>query len=297
MKRFCILALANLIIFSNFALAAETKSTNLAKVCFDSLKALPGRSDDAALKDACSNVSQLPNCQSVSGTPIFHLDHTSLHKDARKILAFALIHGDEGPAGSVARSWMERLTKIEPRNSWRIVPILNPDGVKKNTRVNANGVDLNRNFPTKEWTADAIKYWKEKAKADKRRFPGQSPASEIETRCAIQHIEDYKPSFIISIHTPYAVLDFDGPKIKLPRFHELPWISLGNYPGSLGRYMWIDQKQPVLTVELKGKSSAEKLDAFDQLQDLSGEMAIESEKKIHEAIDAKPKKKAGNAKK
>lgn len=195
------------------------------------------------------------------------------------------------PAGSVARSWMERLTKIEPRNSWRIVPILNPDGLAKNTRTNARGIDLNRNFPTKDWEIDALKYWETKAKKDKRRFPGQSPNSEPETKCAIAQIEDYKPSFIISIHTPYAVLDFDGPEIKLPRFKELPWISLGNYPGSLGRFMWVDQKQPVLTVELKGKGSAEKLDVFDKLQDLSGDMAIQSEQKIKESSSTKSKSK------
>lgn len=266
-------------------------AVELSETCFQSLKVLPGKNDEKALHEACASVKQIPGCVSVNGQPIFHFDHQSIIKDTRKILVFSLIHGDEMPAGSVARSWMERLTKIEPRNSWRIVPILNPDGLAKNTRTNARGIDLNRNFPTKDWEIDALKYWETKAKKDKRRFPGQSPNSEPETKCAIAQIEDYKPSFIISIHTPYAVLDFDGPEIKLPRFKELPWISLGNYPGSLGRFMWVDQKQPVLTVELKGKGSAEKLDVFDKLQDLSGDMAIQSEQKIKESSSTKSKSK------
>jgi murein peptide amidase A len=280
-----------LTLHANDLFAAE-KALSLAEQCFQSLKDLTGKIDQKSLKDACAIAKQIEGCSSQEGRPIFHFDHISLHKDAKRILTFALIHGDEGPAGSVARSWMERLTKIEPRNSWRIIPILNPDGLKKRTRTNANGVDLNRNFPTKDWEADALKYWEQSAKKDPRRFPGKSPNSEIETQCAIKQIESFKPAFIISIHTPYAVLDFDGPEIKLPRFKELPWISLGNYPGSLGRYMWVDQKQPVLTVELKGKGSAEKLDAFDQLQDLSGEMAIEAQKKIQQA--APVNKKAGS---
>lgn len=290
MKFFCLVLMSMTVSASVFA---ADPSPALAEQCYSSLKALPGKTDEAALKQACSTVSQLPNCTSVNGTPIFHMDHATLTKDTRRILVFSLIHGDEGPAGSVARSWMERLTKIDPRNSWRIVPILNPDGVAKKTRTNAHGVDLNRNFPTIGWELDAIPYWTKSAKKDPRRYPGTAGSSEVETRCAMQHIESFKPSFIISIHTPYAVLDFDGPKIKLPRFQELPWISLGNYPGSLGRYMWSDKKQPVLTVELKGEGVAEKLDAFDQLQDMTGDLAIQSEKKIKESSQA-PKKKKGS---
>ena len=36
-------------------------------------------------------------------------------------------------------------------NTPLFIPCLNPDGMSKNTRTNSNGVDLNRNFPTKNW--------------------------------------------------------------------------------------------------------------------------------------------------
>ena len=69
-----------------------------------------------------------------------------------------------------------------------------------------------------------------------------------------------------------GVLDFDGPQVDFPKAH-LPWQRLGHFPGSLGRYMWKDQKVPVLTVELKG--NAEKsLHRIDQLQDISGTVAL-----------------------
>ncbi|MDB9786942.1 hypothetical protein OAB57_02450, partial [Bacteriovoracaceae bacterium] len=90
-------------------------------------------------------------------------------------------------------------------------------------------------------------------------------------------IGDFDPHFIISIHTPLGILDFDGPKLKFPPKHKkLPWLRLGNFPGSLGRYMWRDAKVPVLTIELKGKHSLKDLDAIDQLQDISGLVAIMS---------------------
>jgi hypothetical protein len=36
-----------------------------------------------------------------------------------------------------------------------VVPLANPDGCALNTRSNANGVDLNRNWAADDWTADA----------------------------------------------------------------------------------------------------------------------------------------------
>src|SRR5690606_35181087 len=153
---------------------------------------------------------------------------------------------DEIPSGAVARSWMVRLQEISPRNTWRVVPILNPDGLVKKSRLNGREVDLNRNFPTEDWDELALKSWREKTKSNPRRYPGDGPASEPETACAIEHIKDFKPDFIISIHTPLGVLDFDGPKsLPFPNFKPLPWRSLGHFPGSLGRYMWKEHGVPV----------------------------------------------------
>lgn len=264
---------------------------NLPQLCEQSLKALPGKSKSEALAQICQTAQQLAGCESEKGVPIFHVDRPALNTPGsmpKKIIVFSLIHGDEFPSGSVARSWMERLTVIEPRNSWRVVPVLNPDGVKNKTRYNANGVDINRNFPTADWHEKALVYWEKRTKKDKRRFPGKEPNSEKETRCAIAHIDDFKPDLILSLHTPYGVLDFDGPKIETPKFPLIPWKSLGNYPGSLGRYMWVDRSKPTLTIELQEKGVAEQLERFDRLQDISGDIAIKSEKKMKEAPE-KPK--------
>jgi len=102
------------------------------------------------------------------------------------------------------------------------------------------------------------------------------------TKCAIAHIDEYKPDLILAIHTPYGVLDFDGPKISPPSFSGMPWKSLGTFPGSLGRYMWTDRSKPTLTIELHGNTVAEKLEQFDRLQDITGDIAIKSEKILKE---------------
>ena len=242
---------------------------DLKQICQESLKKFPGSFDESILAKACQKVMSLDECSSVNGQKIFHYDRTGTVAHPKKILVFSLIHGDEVPAGTVGRFWLSRLESIEPRNSWRVVPVLNPDGVDQKTRYNANKIDLNRNFPTKDWDELAQKYWKIHSQSNPRRFPGEKSASEPEVKCALKHIADYNPDFIISIHTPLSVLDFDGPKVQPPKFTYLPWKSLGHFPGSLGRYMWSERNTPVLTMELKDSLPASNK-AFEQLQDLIG---------------------------
>lgn len=252
---------------------------SIREFCSLEMSRLPGAWRSADTDIVCQKVKALPGCLSESKKPIFHYDRMSAFPaQAKRILTMALIHGDELPSGTVARAWMARLEKLNPRNSWRVIPIMNPDGFQMKTRTNARGVDLNRNFPTEGWEGEAVERWKTHTKQDPRRYPGPNPGSEIETRCAMKHIEDFQPDFIISIHTPLGVLDFDGPKLNYPRFEPLPWISLGHYPGSLGRYMWKDHSVPVLTIELKGAGGLKRLEQLDDLQDISGTVAIQASK-------------------
>jgi murein peptide amidase A len=226
---------------------------------------------DHDLGVVCKKALALDGCKSVSGSPIFHIDEKGKNEKAKNILVFSLIHGDETDAGVLGRYWIERLEKVDPRNNWRIIPILNPDGTNNKTRTNANGVDLNRNFPTLDWNEKAISFWKSEAQKSKRKFPGYNPASEPEVNCALKHITEYKPDFVVSIHTPLRVLDFDGPKVKPPIYNYLPWKRLGNFPGSLGRLLWVEKNIPVLTTELKNDLPIT-ASVFEQLQDVIGQL-------------------------
>lgn len=251
---------------------AHADFPNLAEDCMNDLKKFPGAWDDKLLKQACESVKVESLCVSAEGRPIYHYNKMATTEGAKKVLVFSLIHGDETPAGTVGRYWMERLEGIDPRNSWRVIPMLNPDGVKYKTRTNANKIDINRNFPTKDWTVGAIENWKRTTKSNPRRYPGVEAASEPETKCALYHLEDFQPDFVVSVHTPLKVLDFDGPKVSPPpKFDYLPWRSLGNYPGSLGRYMWLERQTPVLTMELK-ENLPPNLSPFERLQDIIGSL-------------------------
>lgn len=248
---------------------ARAEFTELPKKCMDALTAFPGKVDKAVLQKACDLVQVDDTCVSSQGRPIFHYDKMAKNADAKKVLVFSLIHGDETPAGAVGRYWMERLESFDPRNSWRVIPVLNPDGVQAKTRTNGNNIDLNRNFPTKDWNELAKNYWEKKTHSNPRRYPGDTGGSEPETKCAMKHIDDFKPDFIVSVHTPLKVLDFDGPKVKFPKYDYLPWKSLGHFTGSLGRYMWFERQTPVLTMELK-EDLPQTLAPLEKLQDVIG---------------------------
>ncbi len=258
------------------AIGGETSSSQEAKQ--DAKSNSRSKLSEAEIKglaSMCGKAQVLENCKSVKGELIFHIDKEAARPKGKRILVFSNIHGDEIPATILAKKWLARLAQIEPRNHWRIVPVLNPDGTAAKTRTNSRGVDLNRNFPTKDWNTAAQVNWKSLTAANSRRYPGPSGGSEPETQCAIHHIEDYHADLVVSIHSPLGVLDFDGPKYNFPRFKGgIKWVALGNFPGSLGRYMWKDRNQPVLTIELREKFQ-ETQEEIDQLQDIIGKLALE----------------------
>ena len=55
------------------------------------------------------------------------------------------IHGDE-PAGVWAMAEILRAGLLDERFSWRLCPVLNPTGLARGTRENAEGHDLNRDY-------------------------------------------------------------------------------------------------------------------------------------------------------
>lgn len=171
-----------------------------------------------------------------------------------RVLLLGGIHGDELTAGAIVFHWMQWLnTPAAQEFHWHVAPVVNPDGflASKPQRVNANGVDLNRNFPTPGWEQDAKRYWMRTTGSDPRRFPGQSPLSEPETRWLNDEMERFQPHVIISVHAPFGVLDFDGPAKKAPRrFGRLYFSRVGVYPGSLGNYGGMHKNVPVITIEL-----------------------------------------------
>ncbi len=111
-------------------------------------------------------------------------------------------------------------------NVW-VVPDLNPDGVARNTRQNADGVDLNRNFP---WR------WQPAGHKGDLQYSGPSELSEPESRFALALIARVHPAVTIWFHQPLAVVDESGGSLSVERRFArrvgLPLRRLQRYRGS-----------------------------------------------------------------
>jgi murein peptide amidase A len=162
--------------------------------------------------------------RSVQGRPIIA---TSLgtQSAARTVLVVACIHGDE-PAGiAIARRLVHQ--SAPPGTALWVVPVLNPDGVIARTRQNADGVDLNRNFP---W------HWRPRGSRGDLQYSGQRPLSEPESQAARRLILRVRPQITIWFHQPLGVVDLSGgnPGIerRFARLTHRPVRRLTRYPGS-----------------------------------------------------------------
>lgn len=207
--------------------------------------------------------------------PTLSLDLTqtkSTKPTYQKIIILGALHGDEISSVSTVFRWLDYIEKNRSKpnvvgRNYLFIPLANPDGfsVTPRTRTNSRGVDLNRNFDTKEWSKNALNYWRTKAKSDKRRYPGEEAASEKETVFVQSVIADFKPDLIVSVHAPYCLVDRDGP-IEFPKQKSpLPVKYLGAFPGSLGTYAGLERHIPVVTPELPNATQLPKLQEVEQL--------------------------------
>ena len=213
----------------------------------------------------CQAAQLVPSgAQSRQGRPLFWRDvHTPASVPASagkapaplRVLVVGAIHGDELTSASLALQWIALAEKAQTSGQavhWRFIPVLNPDGflAKKPSRVNARGVDLNRNFNTPAWHQDAPVYWEKRTRKDPRRWPGPAPLSEPESQFLHAQMDRFDPQLVVSIHAPYGVLDFDGPHDPPQRLGRLRLDRVGVFPGSLGHYGGVQQGMPVVTIEL-----------------------------------------------
>lgn len=169
-----------------------------------------------------------------------------------RLLLFAAIHGNEAETTSALSHALRHLD--EPSPDCAVVLAANPDGVIRGTRGNARGVELNRNFPTRDWTPKPVLH---RATLDAPRdvalSPGDSPGSEPETQALIQLIGELRPEAVIALHAPLGCID-DPDDSELGRWlaerTQMPLVPDVGYPtpGSFGTWAR-EQGLPVITWE------------------------------------------------
>jgi protein MpaA len=152
-----------------------------------------------------------------------------------RVLIVGCIHGNETAGIRIA----ELLSRARPPSGidlW-LLPDLNPDGVHADTRGNAHGVDLNRNFP---W------HWRPLTGLFDS---GTRPLSEPESRLAARLILRLRPRITIWFHQPLDVVDESGGALtKEHRFAalaHLPLRRLTRFPGGVAS--WENARLPEST--------------------------------------------------
>jgi len=189
---------------------------------------------------------------SVLGAPLLWFPAPAA--DAESGLILAGTHGDENAAVATLSAAMRTLPDRLRRH--HVVLAVNPDGCQLGLRANANGVDLNRNFPAANWQSGETVYrWNSVAEArDVLLSTGERPGSEPETQALCQLIHELKPRWVVSWHEPLACID--DPRSSelgnwLAQQTALPLVSSVGYdtPGSFGSWC-NDLGLPCVTAEM-----------------------------------------------
>ncbi|HOJ51059.1 MAG TPA: M14 family zinc carboxypeptidase [Syntrophales bacterium] len=217
--------------------------------------------------------------KSAGGYPLVFL---RLGDDVKNCVLFlGGVHGDEAPAVYLTfmlAQYLREHAELTRGKCIIVAPLVNPDGflAEPPSRVNSRGIDINRNFPTRDWWREANHCWRMKAKGLRRYYPGRRPASEPETLFQVALIHRFKPYKILSIHSPLNFFDYDGPSTDLDSFEKWmekmaseanhPLKKFGYFPGSLGNYAGHERGIFTVTLELPSSDPKEARNYFRRFQ-------------------------------
>jgi protein MpaA len=166
-----------------------------------------------------------------------------------RVLILGGVHGDEIEGVWAAQGVLGKLAAAFPyRLRLTLVPMFNLDGILAHDRRNSNGVDLNRNMPTHDWSGEV---------ATPRYHPGRAAGSEAETKALVTQLENERPDFILSLHSWKPLLNTNGEcrgeAEELRRHTGYVIEETIGYPtpGCLGTYAGLEREMPTLTYEIE----------------------------------------------
>lgn len=209
-------------------------------------------------------IIRLPSLEygrSVLGAPLLYYPC----KGECKLLVMAGIHGEE-PETTFLLSRVLRAFD-EPFDSIAFILCANPDGVVLGTRGNANGVDLNRNFKTQNFSTEKVGSRSIlEAPRDTLLSPGAFAESEPETLALVALIEKLRPASVLAMHAPMGCVDAPQKTTLVEGVMEafnLPWLPDIGYktPGSFGT--WCGERNlECVTLELPRMSLEQLFDRY-----------------------------------
>ena len=138
-------------------------------------------------------------------TKLYHLtDENNIYSELvtrrDKILIVAGVHGNERAAvynaylfaKHLCEATIEDYFKIRSKFDIYILPIANGYGVYHSIRQNANGVNINRNFPIEKWSKSGVAWDND--------YTGETANGEFETQLITSLISTIQPKMVIDHH-------------------------------------------------------------------------------------------------
>lgn len=202
----------------------------------------------APTSKAAESMAQTTIATSLRGRPIRSI-HLGPADAPVRLVVLGQMHGDE-PAGRRIVELLTRRSLPEGVQLW-LVSTMNPDGAARHSRTNAEGVDLNRNFPSR---------W-QRTKIRSLYFSGYWAASEPETKGMMRFLTSVRPTAVISFHQAYGMVDDSSAHSRAAarQLGRLLGMRVGEVPcrGTCRGTMtsWVEQtlEAVAVTVELRAK--------------------------------------------
>ncbi len=195
--------------------------------------------------------------RSVQGRPISVIRRGT--PGGTRVLAVGVIHGNESAGTAI----IDRLA-VEPVPDgvelW-LVRSMNPDGAAISDRQNANGVDLNRNFPANWDVLGEPGFWQ---------YGGTAPASEPETQSLVALGDSVRPQVMLWYHQDlYRIAPGSGRsgeiRTRYAQVAGLPIVEItgGTYTGTASQWSRtvIPETGVGITVELGPTLSEAEIEA------------------------------------
>jgi len=173
------------------------------------------------------------------------------------------VHGNEPEGVWLLEEAIRNFSKQHPEvleMGVGFIPKMNPDGLALSERCNSRQVDLNRNLPSKDWSAE-IK--------NPKYPPGSFAGSEVENQILVDLILENRPLAILSAHSFHRYqININGPSRGWGEtIHKLcgyPITEDIGYPtpGCLGTFAGKELGIPTITLEIERGLSREKVVAL-----------------------------------
>ena len=155
------------------------------------------------------------------------------------VLYIGAMEGNEQNSSKLLSQWISNVdanpSRIPAYRTIVIIPTINPDGFTADNRLNADGIDLNRNFPANNWQTEVTE---PTAPTVWTNDGGPYPLSEPESQALANYYTTNLPRLTLTMHSHGGIVEANdaGDSIalgsqyaSLAGYEAIPTYAIGNF--------------------------------------------------------------------